>query len=248
MSKADNIVWEQNSFAVETDLSNIFSNEYIVCCHIASRANVPLLTIEPNTEVLCADTADGAFSGLQTVGPVSLCYRFMDTFHNEAHQGIYRLLEHCSFVNFNAISIISQIERDGNKVIVDSLSRFFFCNTSYDMTSFANVYLGTTKYLITQNKDVSIDFVELLLNDADKIWRRCSHYMYCIEQFNDKESESRVQAAVQYLMLLLVELKSVFKEIPERIKPLYKKISMHMSKEFGEDFVNNIQGVLLANE
>lgn len=248
LAKADNIVWEQNNFAIETDLANVFSNEYLICCHVASRANIPLLTIEPNIEVLCADKADGAFVGLQTVGLVSLCYRFMDTFPNEAHQGIYRLLEHCSFVNFNANSIIAQIERDGNTIIVDSLSRFFFCNTSCDMISFANVYLQTTKHLKTRNEDVAIDFVEMLLNNAEKIWRRSSHYMHCVERFDDKESESKVQATVQYLVLLLVRLKGIFKEIPERIQPLYERISMHVSKKFGKDFIDNIKGALSADE
>ena len=248
LSKADNIVWEQNGFAVETDLLNIFSNEYLVCCHIASRASVPLLTIEPNIEVLCADKADGAFVELQTVGLVSLCYHFMDTFPNEAHQAIYRLLEHCSFINFNANSIISQIEKDGNTVIADSLSRFFFCNTSCDMISFANVYLGTVRYLVAQNKDVAIDFVELLLTDADKIWRRCSHYMYCVERFDDKDSEAKLQAAVQYSAFLLVELKGIFKEIPGQIKALYEKVSMHVSKKFGKDYIDGIKGALLADE
>ena len=248
LAKADNIVWEQNNFAIETDLANVFSNEYLICCHVASRANIPLLTIEPNIEVLCADKADGAFVGLQTVGLVSLCYRFMDTFPNEAHQGIYRLLEHCSFVNFNANSIIAQIERDGNTIIVDSLSRFFFCNTSCDMISFANVYLQTTKHLITQNEDVAIDFVEILLNNAEKIWRRSSHYMHCVERFDDKESEAKVQATVQYLVLLLVRLKGIFNEIPERIQPLYERISLHVSKKFGKDFIDNIKGALLSDE
>ena len=227
---------------------NIFSNEYLIRCHVASRTNIPLLTIEANIEVLCADKADGAFEGLQTVGLVSLCYHFMDKFPNEAHQGIYRLLEHCSFVNFNANSIIAQIERDGNTINVDSLSRFFFCNTSCDMISFANVYLQTTKHLITRNKDVAIDFVEMVLNNAEKIWRRSSHYMHCVERFNDKESEVKVQATVQYLVLLLVKLNGIFKEIPERIQPLYERISMHVSKKFGKDFIDNIKGALLADE
>lgn len=248
LSSADNIIWEQNGFAVETDLSSIFSNEYLVCCHVASRANVPLLTIEPNIEVLCADKANGAFTGLQTVGLVSLCYHFLEEFPNEAQQGLYQLLEHCSFVNFNANTIITRIKNDGNTIIADSLSRFFFCNTSCDMMSFAHVYLGTVKYLITQDKAAAIDFVELLLNDANKIWRRCSHYMYCVERFSDKESEAKVQVAVQYLAFLLVEIKGIFKEIPEQIKSLYERISMHVSKKFGKDFIDNIKGALLADE
>lgn len=248
LSSADNIIWEQNGFAVETDLSSIFSNEYLVCCHVASRANVPLLTIEPNIEVLCADKANGAFTGLQTVGLVSLCYHFLEEFPNEAQQGLYQLLEHCSFVNFNANTIITRIKNDGNTIIADSLSRFFFCNTSCDMMSFAHVYLGTVKYLITQDKAAAIDFVELLLNDANKIWRRCSHYIYCVEQFSDKESEAKVQVAVQYLAFLLIEIKGIFKEIPEQIKSLYERISMHVSKKFGKDFIDNIKGALLADE
>lgn len=248
LSTADNIIWEENGFAFETDLSNIFSNEYLICCHIAAHTNVPLLTIEPNFEVLCSDKEDGLFTGLRTVGLVSLCYHFMESFPDEAHQGIYQLLAHCSFVNFNANSIIAQIKRDGNTVIVDSLSRFFFCNTSCNMISFANVYLETVKYLILQNENVALDFVELLLNDADKIWRRSSHYMYCVEQFDDKESEAKVQATIQYLVFLLVEIKGILKEIPERIKALYEKVSMHVSKKFGKDFIDNIKGALLTDE
>ena len=248
LSTANNIIWEQNGFAFETDLSNIFSNEYLICCHIAARTNVPLLTIEPNFEVLCADKEDGLFTGLRTVGLVSLCYHFMESFPDEAHQGIYQLLAHCSFVNFNANSIIAQIKRDGNTVIVDSLSRFFFCNTSCNMISFANVYLQTVKYLISQDENVAVDFVELLLNDADKIWRRSSHYMYCVEQFDDKESEAKVQATIQYLVFLLVEIKGILNEIPERIKTLYEKVSMHVSKKFGKDFIDSIKGNLLIDD
>ena len=72
--------------------------------------------------------------------------------------------------------------------------------------------------------------------------------MYCIEQFNDKESEVKVQATVQYLVFLLVELKGIFKEIPERIKPLYESVSMQVSKKFGKDFIDTIKGALLADE
>ena len=198
--------------------------------------------------MLCADKEDGLFTGLRTVGLVSLCYHFMESFPDEAHQGIYQLLAHCSFVNFNAKSIIAQIKRDGNTVIVDSLSRFFFCNTSCNMISFANVYLQTVKYLISQDENVAVDFVELLLNDADKIWRRSSHYMYCVEQFDDKESEAKVQATIQYLVFLLVEIKGILNEIPERIKTLYEKVSMHVSKKFGKDFIDSIKGNLLIDD
>ena len=116
------------------------------------------------------------------------------------------------------------------------------------MISFAKVYLGTVGYLVAQNKDIAIDFVGLLLADADKIWRRCSHYMYCVERFDDKDSEAKVQATVQYLVFLLVELKGIFKEIPERIKALYEKVSMHVSKKFGKDFIDKIKGALLTDE
>ena len=248
LSTADNIIWEENGFSFETDLSNIFSNEYLICCHIAARTNVPLLTIEPNFEVLCSAKEDGLFTGLRTVGLVSLCYHFMESFPDEAHQGIYQLLAHCSFVNFNANSIIAQIKRDGNTVKVDSLSRFFFCTTSCNMISFANVYLETVKYLISQNENVALDFIELLLKDADKIWRRSAHYRYCIEQFDDKESEEKVQATVQYLVFLLVKIKEILNEIPERIKTLYEKVSLHVSKKFGKDFIENIKGALLTDE
>lgn len=248
LSASDNIIWEENGFSFETDLSNIFSNEYLVCCHISASANVPLLTIEPNIELLCADEEDGLFTGLRTVDPVSLCYHFMDTFPEEAHQGIYQLLGYCSFINFNATSIITQIKKDGNTVNADSLSRFFFCNTSCNMISFANVYLETAKYLVSQNKDITIDFIELLLKDADKIWRRSAHYRYCIEQFYDKESEAKVQATVQYLVFLLVEIKGILNEIPERIKTLYEKVSLHVTKKFCKDFIEKVKGTLLADE
>ena len=72
--------------------------------------------------------------------------------------------------------------------------------------------------------------------------------MHCVERFDDKESEAKLQATVQYLVLLLVRLKGIFKEIPERIQPLYERISMHVSKKFGKDFIDNIKGALSADE
>ena len=72
--------------------------------------------------------------------------------------------------------------------------------------------------------------------------------MYCVEQFDDKESEAKVQATIQYLVFLLVEIKGILNEIPERIKTLYEKVSMHVSKKFGKDFIDSIKGNLLIDD
>ena len=247
LQTADNIIWEPRGFSFETELSKVFSNEYLVCCSSAARINIPLLTIEPNFEVLATDSEVSAFKGLQTVGVVSLCYSFIDKAPLEAHQGLFNLLEYCSFVNFNSDTIITQIEKDGDHVVTESLSRFFFCNTSCDMMSFAHVYLETVTKLVAKGKDVAIGFAEMLLNDAERIWRRGSHYRYCIEKYEDKESEMKVEATVQYLAFLLIGLKEIFNEIPDQIKLLYEKVSMHLTKNFGKDFIDKIRAAVWHN-
>ena len=100
----------------------------------------------------------------------------------------------------------------------------------------------------SQNKDSAIGFVELLLNNADKIWHRCSHYRYCVERFNDKESKAKIQTAIQYLVFLLIEIRNIFKEIPEQIQPLYEKVSTHVSKKLGADFIDNMKGAIPTDE
>ena len=243
LSKADNIVWEQNGFSFETELSKYFSNEYLTCCRVATCVNIPLLTIEPNFEILCTEQKDDLFTGIQTVGLVSLCHSMMDKFANEAHQGLYQLLEYCSFINFNADTIIAQIKKNNNKVIKESLSRFFFCNTSCNMISFAEVYLKVIKHYIAFDINIAIDFVELLLYDADRIWRRCSYYRYCSEVLDDRTSKIKVEMTVQYLSFLLTQLNEYFEEIPACIKPIYEKTSMNLMKYYSKNFFNNIKSL-----
>ncbi len=140
------------------------------------------------------------------------------------NQMLYNLLSECTFVAFNVGTIIQQIESRDYQVSQSDLDRFFVCNTSCDMMSFAGVYILTIKYLYEKNVDASIKFASMVLNDALKIWKRGTHYRMVLDYLDNEEYELKSVAIDSYLKALIIYIKKIYEKVPLELQDLYNEV------------------------
>ncbi len=57
------------------------------------------------------------------------------------------------------------------------------------MISFARVYIQVVKLLLEEHPETGIEFTELVLKDALKIWRRGSYYRHVLQYIDEENVE-----------------------------------------------------------
>ena len=241
MSGATNIVWEPDGYYIDSYLSSVFEKDFISSCGVASKKNIPLLTMETSMEQMALLDESKRFANLQVVGIVPLCYSTMEQEPEKLSKMLYELLKDCTFISFTAETIYEQIK--ANNFIIDEimLSRFFICRSSYDMLSFENVYVTTIKLLLEDHPDSAVAFAALVVNNAETIWRKGTYYRYLQGQWKDPEAIAKTKAITQYELCLFYHLKNVFSNnLPSQIQQQCESIFKNVIRELGREYVAEI--------
>lgn len=246
---ATNVVLEPDGYLLGSSLSNLFDDEYIASCRVAASNNIPLLTIEPHIEDFSKIEEERSFENLQAVGVVSLCFATMSSTPDKLSEALYNLMGDCTFINFQAETIIERI-KSNNCVVEESLiSRFFNCNTNYDMISFERVYISTIKVLLTERQEAAIDFAKIVLENSITIWGRGGYYRYLTEYFEDEKARAKSIAILRYLVLLIYDIEKIFADgIPEKIQGPYSSIKKSIYKHFGDGIIQKMLRSLELND
>ncbi len=222
---ADGIVDESN------DLVKAFSREFFAACNVAVRNDIPFL---------CADTVVSLYQAAEKVDipqevrfvsiPV-ICNVLGKERPEESAQMIYRLLEGGTFISFSAGTMLEWIRANDYNVPEDSLGRFLICKSDYDMESFARVYLGTAYALKEENETAAHKLSELLLHDANRIWKRGTYHRELEKKYNDIEASMRAAAVTKYVVEIVSGMREIWKKGPADISKMCDDLQNLVSRE-----------------
>lgn len=242
--QADNIIFEADGYCKDDSMTKFFSDELLTCCGLATKLEIPFVTSEVLLEDLVTIEECQLPKGLQMISIVALCFATMGSEPNELSQMLYNLLEECTFINFTSQTIIEQIKKNDYIISKCDLNRFFICNTTCDMISFANVYIGVIKTLKDQYYDVSLDFSRLVLENAMRIWRKGTHYRAMSRQYASKSDTAKVKSISTYLICLVKGIQNVYGSIPSEIEELLDGVMKKGIHDFGQIVFSEMVGAL----
>ena len=147
-----------------------------------------------------------------TVSLPGLCYSVLQNKPQKLEKTLYNLLSDCKFICFRADTILFQIKNQDYVIDKTVLDRFFICDTTCDMISFANVYCGVINRLLKINLKAANDFTELVLKDSIRIWNRGDYYRHILRTINSDDAEclSKSESIQQYLIYLTLAIKKIY--------------------------------------
>ena len=207
LNGSEKIILKERGYYYQPDklMLDIFSDEILSCCYASQKHDIPMLSCESLfyqlMEVKEIDIPDFNIVSIPT-----LCFSKMAADQYQ-HQIIYRLLEKCTFVPFNAITIFYQIRNNSYVINPEQLKPFVQCNSTVDMISFANVYLATTAILHRRKKEVAVDFANMVIDNGIKIWNRGQYYRTWESDYEEYRIKSKsIKEYCEYLITGLREL------------------------------------------
>lgn len=241
---SDNIIFESDGYCEESSMANIFSDEIMTCCGVASRLKIPFLTSEILLEDLIGIEGSQLTKGLMLVNIVALCYKTMVSEPDKMSQIIYNLLEECTFVNFTVETIIEYIKKNEYIISNCDLDRFFTCNTSCDMISFAKVYIGVVKKLKDQYYEASLDFSHIILENALRIWRKGTYYRSMSKDYNIESATNKAKAINSYLLYLVKGIQTIYGTVPVELEQMLKEINEKCINYISERVISEMMDTL----
>ena len=237
LKESKNTVFEIDGYKFESLSPGFFSEEFLACCNAAVIKQIPLLTVEPVIKLI----QQYKLEILLTVSLPGLCYSLLENKPQELEKTLYDLLSDCKFICFRANTILSKIESQNYIIDKISLDRFFICDTTCDMISFANVYCGVINRLFETNVKAANVFTELVLKDSIRIWKQGSYYRYLLESDPDNlECIGKSELIQQYIVYLTFAIKKIYTDIPDDIAQTYNQIIEIIVHNFSHDFVKKI--------
>lgn len=241
LEEAENIVFEVNGYKFVSLSLGFFSDEFLACCNAAVIKQIPILSVEPVVKLIQQHNLEIIPKGLLTVSLPGVCYKVLQNKPQELENTLYNLLSECKFICFRADTILFQIKNRDYVIDKTALDRFFICDTTCDMISFATVYCGVINRLFEINVKVANDFTELVLKDSIRIWKRGSYYRYLLESDpDDIECLGKSEAIQQYIIYLTFAIKKIYTDIPNEIKETYNQIIEIIAHNISHDFVKKI--------
>lgn len=210
LQSADNIVFEADGFVEESNISEIFSRDFITGCNVARKKNIPFLFSDVLAFKLQMTPDEKMLTGIDFISIPALCNRFGIEHKSQKNQMLYRLLKGCTFISFDADTILEQIRIHDFNVSLDFLAPFLICKTDYDMESFAIVYLQAINTLKSMHGDAAISLAKVVLDDTIRVWRRGTYYRESAQNYNDSNAFERSAKIFKYVREILVGIKKIF--------------------------------------
>ena len=242
LEEAENIVFEVNGYKFDSLSPGFFSDEFLACCNAAVIKQIPILSVEPVVKLIQQHNLEIIPKGLLTVSLPGVCYKVLQNKPQELENTLYNLLSECKFICFRADTILFQIKNRDYVIDKTALDRFFICDTTCDMISFANVYCGVINRLFEINVKAANDFTELVLKDSIRIWKRGSYYRYLLESDpDDIECLGKSEAIQQYIIYLTFAIKKIYTDIPNEIKETYNQIIEIIAHNISHEYVEKIK-------
>lgn len=242
LDEAENIVFEIDGYKFDSLSPEFFSEEFLACCNAAVIKQLPILTVEPVVKLIQQYNLEIIPKGLLTVSLPGLCYSVLQNKPQELEKPLYNLLSECKFICFRADTILFQIKNLDYVIDKTALDRFFICDTTCDMISFANVYCGVINRLFETNVKAANVFTELVLKDSIRIWKQGSYYRYLLESDpDDIECVGKSEAIQQYIIYLTFAIKKIYTDIPNEIKETYNQVIEIIAHNISHEYVEKIK-------
>ena len=209
------------------DLKKLFPDHLLGAINVAHETNTPLLY---------ADAVESMVLRMDNITQIEMpelvsINAVVASLKDEHNSRIIRcnLMEFVTFVNFNADDIIFWIKKK-NGVSQESLQRFWTCNSTVDVVSFAGVYLTAIKMLKDINPIWAKEFTQCIIGNTVKVRRRVSYYETAIEDVSNgkinynmpcmHEYMQKYLTIIHYTNLIKGGLKIIFQDDSEILKEI----------------------------
>lgn len=230
---AKNIVFEPDGYVEEnSEIAKAFSKNFIACCNIAKKANIPFLFSDYVAKKFQNISGLGLPCDVDFVSIPAIC-RHMDKngLSDKLNEMLYSLLKNCTFVSFNPNTILYVIKNNNYTVTKDLLSPFFICKPEYDLNSFALVYMYTLLILNEESPDSAICFTELVLEDLIRMWKRSAKYRYSAKYLLDKDAMVVAENVKKYIENILDAIINLYPVMPEALINNYRMIKSYLDAD-----------------
>ena len=159
---------------------------------------------------------DSPLSGIDFISIPALCNCLGESQQGHKNQMLYRLLKGCTFISFNADTILEQIATHEFNVSTDFLSPFLICKSNYDMESFAIVYLQAISTLNNSHEGAAVSLAKIILDDAFRVWRRGTYYRETAKNYGDSKALEKAAKILYYIRTVLAGIKEIFPNDAEK--------------------------------
>lgn len=226
LQKSKNIVYEADGFVEEDNITQLFSHSFVSCCNIAVKNSVPFLYCDVIARKFQSVPGLNFFPQVTFVSIPAICNKMFATEPERLSDALYSFLQDCTFVSFRAETILCQIRKQNYVITKEYMAPFMFCDTACDMSSFARVYLGAIRQLVTEEYDAAVDLANIVIEDAVRIWRRGTYYRQI--QMREPISEAAVKAysIEQYIFEILRGIEDIFESLPKGASIQFDKLAL----------------------
>lgn len=213
---AQNVIYEPDGFVDEKGiLVKAFSRDFVAGCNVALKKEIPFLFYDSVACKYQSVSEVGISEKIEFISIPALCYYAEKDQPDQLNQMLYNLLKGCTFISFTADTIFYQIQKNNYQKIKEVMQPFLICKSTYDMNSFASVYLQTIFRLEKECPVAAIELSEIILSDTARIWKRGTYYRYSAKHFNDANAGRKAKTINAYVRLILLGFKEIYPSIPE---------------------------------
>lgn len=199
-------------------LTKALPPDFFAGCNVATRLDVPFLCADALMPLLQEAEVPLISEDIRFITIPSLCNAFRRSKPGAADKMLYELLKVGAFISFSADTILEQVRGCGYKVEQEVLQPFLICKSEYDMGSFARVYLEAITKLKTEHEQAAVELSQLILHDAERIWRRGTYYRESALRFEDERAEFRANHIAYYISEIAKGIKRIWKETIPALK------------------------------
>ncbi len=216
LQSSNNIVYEADGFITEDEMVEFFSKDFIAGCNVARKKKIPVLYSDALVTTFQMIAKDSPLSGIDFISIPALCNCLGESQQGHKNQMLYRLLKGCTFISFNADTILEQIATHEFNVSTDFLSPFLICKSNYDMESFAIVYLQAISTLNNSHEGAAVSLAKIILDDAFRVWRRGTYYREIAKNYGDSKALEKAAKILYYIRTVLAGIKEIFPNDAEK--------------------------------
>ena len=203
---SENIHIIADGFTKENSIEDIFGTNFNVCCTLSRNLDIPFLYHDMLAKVLQISNIL-IDSKIKIISIRAICGYIQTTNENIAEQWYYNLLHGCTFISYNANTIIYQIKANNYEITDKLLQPFMFCKSDYDMDSFATVYCAVIRRLIPEHLEAAEKLADMVIRDTIRVWRRGQYHRMNSGMYPEhKEKADKIK---KYAMTISISIKTI---------------------------------------